>query len=87
MKQLSIRGFGRELERRLKEIAREKSISLNKAALFLLRKGAGLDRRPGHADVVGDSLDHLMGCWTEEEEKKFLENVEAFEGIDDSLWS
>lgn len=87
MKQLSIRGFDKELERRLKEVARDKDISLNKAAILLLRRGAGLDETMRSTNVVGDSLDDLIGCWTREEEEDFLQSMEAFEGIDEVLWS
>ncbi|MBI2821962.1 MAG: antitoxin [Acidobacteria bacterium] len=87
MKQLSLRGFDKELQRRLRKLAQQRGISLNKAALVLLRKGAGLDEKQEGADVVGDSLDHLIGRWSEKEEKEFLAKVEAFERIDEDLWS
>jgi len=87
MKQLSIRGFDKELERRLREVARERDISLNKAAVLLLRRGAGLDQTSWITNVVGDSLDELIGCWTREDEKDFLKSIEVFEQIDETLWS
>lgn len=87
MKQLSLRGFDRELLRRLESVAREKGISLNKAALLLMRKGAGLQENKKKADVVGTSLDHFIGRWSEKEEKEFLRKIEAFERIDAGLWS
>jgi antitoxin (DNA-binding transcriptional repressor) of toxin-antitoxin stability system len=33
--------------------------------------------------VVGHSLDHLFGTWSEEEEAEFLTAIEVFEQIDD----
>ncbi len=87
MHQLSIRGFDKELERRLREVAKERDISLNKAAILLLRKGAGLDTTNWCTNAVGDSLDELIGCWTAEDEKDFLKSIEAFEQIDKVLWS
>jgi hypothetical protein len=84
VKQLSLRGFDEELERRLKEFARSRGISLNKAAILLLRKGAGLGER--NRKGVGDSLDHLVGRWSEKEEKEFLREIEMFERVDESLW-
>lgn len=86
MNQLTIRGFDKDLERKLRQVAREQRLSLNKAALFLLRKGAGLSGPGKTKDVVGESLDHLIGKWSEEEEKEFLRAVEAFEQIDESIW-
>ena len=87
MRQLSIRGFDKELERRIREVAREREISLNKAAILLLRKGAGLEQTNRGSNIVGDSLDHLIGCWTVAEEKRFLNSIEEFEKVDKTLWS
>jgi hypothetical protein len=87
MNQLTVRGFDRELERRLRQVAREQGVSLNQAALILLREGAGLGRARGPANTIGDSLDDLIGCWSAEEEQVFQKAVEAFETIDPQLWS
>ena len=87
MNQLSIRGFDKELERRIREVASRRDISLNKAAILLLRRGAGLEETSPSTGVVGDSLDELIGSWTADDETEFLENTEAFERIDAGLWS
>lgn len=86
MRQLTLRGFDKELERRLREVARTRGVSLNQAALILLREGAGLlePRRP--ARVVGDTLDPLIGSWSAEEEAEFLKALAVFETVDPSLW-
>ena len=86
MKQLSLRGFDPELARKIHEVARKKGISLNRATISLLRKGAGLVENGKSADVVGDSLDHLIGKWSEEESKEFLKSIEPLEQIDRSFW-
>ena len=86
MTQLTVRGFDEDLERRLREIARRQGISLNRAALLLLRKGAGLDEPSGRANVVGDSLDHLAGTWSEAEAQEFQRAVGFFEEVDRELW-
>jgi len=86
MTQLTVRGFDKELERRLRELARREGLSLNRAALRLLRKGAGLDSPRERADVVGDALDHLVGAWSEAEAREFQTAVEAFEEVDAELW-
>ena len=36
VKKLTVRGFDKELERRLRDVARTKGVSLNQAALILL---------------------------------------------------
>jgi hypothetical protein len=86
MNQLTVRGFDRELERRLRQVAKERGVSLNQAALVLLREGAGLgrDRNPSH--VVGDSLDDLIGSWSADDERVFRQAIEVFETIDPRLW-
>ncbi len=84
--QLTIRGFEGELELRLRRLAREYDISLNKAALVLMRRGAGLETRRVKPDVVGSTLDHLMGVWSEEEAAEFNEATRDFDRVDESLW-
>ena len=84
--QLTVRGFDEHLERRLRQVARQHGVSLNRAALHLLRKGAGLGPDATKADVVGDSLDGLIGSWSETEAEQFLKAVSAFERVDRSFW-
>lgn len=86
MDQLTVRGFDKELARRLREVARSRGVSLNQAALILLREGAGLGTSGRRARVVGDSLDHLIGSWTPEEEREFLAVTGALEAVDTALW-
>lgn len=69
--QLTARGFDDEVDRAIRRLAERESISLNKAAIRLLRRGAGLE--PG---TIGASLDHLAGTWSEEDFREF-EAVEA----------
>jgi hypothetical protein len=87
MNQLTVRGFDKELERRLRQVAKDQGVSLNRAALILLREGAGLGAQPGTANLVGDSLDDLIGCWSADEERAFRKATEVFETIDPRLWS
>ncbi len=86
MTQLTVRGFDKELERRLREFAKARGISLNQAALMLLRQGAGLIGPRQRPNVVGDSLNHLIGSWSKEEEAEFLETIGGLEEVDPSLW-
>ncbi len=37
--------------------------------------------------VIGHSLDHLMGVWSEEEAAEFLEATKDFDSIDEDLWA
>ncbi len=87
MKQLSLRGFDPELEKSIRDLAREEGISLNRAAIRLLRKGAGLDpKSKKSSDVIGRSLDHLIGKWSAAEAQEFLRSIEPLEQIDRSFW-
>jgi hypothetical protein len=81
MDQLSLRGFDKELERRLKELARREGVSLNKAALILLKKGAGLSEPRHSGTAIGDALDHFIGRWSEAEEKELIESIAACEVV------
>jgi hypothetical protein len=83
--QLTIRGFDKPLERRLRDEARAAGSSLNRAALKLMRRGAGLEQA-SHALGVGASLDHLIGRWSADDERAMREAVRVFERVDEGLW-
>lgn len=85
MRQITIRLTDEALQKAVEETARREDISLNKAVVRLLRRGAGLDPEPD--DVVGNALDHLFGTWTEAEYQEFEEAVRVFEEIDPDEWS
>ncbi len=86
MNQLTIRGFGPELENRLRALAESEGISLNQAALRLLRAGAGLLMRTIPTCRIGNELDRFIGTWTNEEAEELAKAVHDFEAIDESLW-
>jgi len=81
MKQLTVRGFDEELTTRIKNLALNEGISLNQAVLRLLRKGANLEEKNDKSDVVGSSLDHMIGTWTEEEAGEIIRAIADFEEI------
>jgi len=85
MKQLTVRGFSLELERRLRWEARRSHTSLNRAALHLLTKGAGLSDE-GEMDVVGDSLNRFIGSWSDSEAEAFNDAVSELDTIDEAFW-
>ena len=86
MDQLSIRGFDKELERKVRGLARRERLSLNKAALVLMRRGAGLVESPDASATVGDALDSFVGRWSTRDERRFLQGVAACEAVDPDLW-
>ncbi|MCY4652047.1 MAG: hypothetical protein OXC95_02650 [Dehalococcoidia bacterium] len=86
MNQLTIRGFDDDLSASVRRLAKREGISLNEAALRLLRKGAGLADNSGGDGVVGSSLDHLIGSWTPAEANDVDSALEEFETIDETAW-
>ena len=86
MNQLTIRGFDDELARRIRQLARREGISLNRAVMKLLRRGAGLAERDHDPDVVGDSLDHLIGTWTAAEAAEMNRALDDLSRIDEEMW-
>jgi hypothetical protein len=85
VKQLTIR-IEAEVEREVRDLARREQISLNKAAVALLRESAAPSSGPHRSALVGNALDHLIGSWSARDERAFLERVEAFERVDESFW-
>jgi hypothetical protein len=84
--QLTVRCRDPELERRIRSLADAEGISLNKAALKLLRKGAQMDSRGARDRCIGSRLDHLAGTWSDEEAEEMAAELEVFERIDEDLW-
>jgi hypothetical protein len=86
MTQLTVRGFDPELERALRNLARRRGISLNRAALELMRRGSGLAAGGRTDECVGSSLDHLAGTWRDDEAEQILRVIESCNQIDEELW-
>ncbi len=86
MQQLSLRGFEKELERALRETARREGVSLNRAALLLMRRGAGLGSEGPSPTAVGNALDSFVGRWSAADERRVLAAIEPCEAIDEALW-
>ena len=83
--QLTLRGIDADLERRLRLEARNAGVSLNQAALRLLRRGAGLGDTAA-SNAVGGALDHLIGTWSESDERELLDATAVFDRIDEEFW-
>ena len=86
MNQLTVRGFDKALERRIREVAKSRGISLNQAAVLLLREGAGLTKSLERPAKVGDALKKFTGRWSKDEEREFLKAISPLEKVDPSLW-
>ena len=86
MNQITVRGFDDGLSARLHRLAKREGLSLNQAALRLLRRGAGLAEGPGQGDTVGDSFDRLIGSWTQADADEMEAALEEFETVDETAW-
>lgn len=86
MHQLTVRGFDTALAENIRQLAQRERISLNQAALRLLRRGAGLAGRREAGSVVGSSLDRFIGSWTREQAEAVNLALQDFKSIDQSMW-
>jgi len=84
--QITVRGLDAETERRVRDLASRLRISLNKAAVMLIRKGAGLRDEDSGPEVVGTLLDSFIGSWSHEDEANLLDSIRQMEQIDQDLW-
>lgn len=84
--QISVRGLDAETDRHLRELARRLGISRNRAAVMLLRKGAGLREDNAGPEVVGDALDSFFGSWSPDEEARLLKSIRELGQVDPELW-
>ena len=87
MNQLTIRGIDDALESRIQQLAHQEGISLNRAVMKLLRRGAGLAERGGSANTIGTALDHLIGTWTAEEASETEQALEDLSQVDEAMWT
>ena len=86
MSQLTLRGFDPRLEAEIRRIAESEGISLNQAALKLMRKGAGLEKRAKPGGGIGHRLDRFAGTWSAGEAKEIEASIRSLEQIDGDLW-
>ena len=84
MNQLTIRDFDDELASCIRQLASREGISLNQVVLRLLRRGANLEDSKDSTNIVGASLDHLMGTWTHEEAAAIDRALADFSRIDEA---
>ena len=75
MSQITLRGMEPELEDEVRRLAARQGISLNKAALQLIRKGAGLSSDRGSVQGIGDGLDDWVGSMTSDDARAISEAI------------
>ncbi len=87
MNQLTVRGFDDELSAAMHGLARREGISLNQAALRLLRRGAGITDSKRNPNAIGSALDDLFGVWSQDEADSFDRAIEVFGTVDEAAWA
>jgi hypothetical protein len=79
---LTLRNLPPALHRRIRRLARERRISLNRAVIELLEQRAVEPAaKPPH-----DDLDFLVGAWSADEAAAFEEELARQRTIDPELW-
>lgn len=84
--QLTLRGMDPRVSAEIERVAKANDISLNKAALRLLKRGAGIDDPSDKPNRIGSSLDRFIGTWTAQQASAFSRSIQSLEKIDDELW-
>ena len=64
--QYTLRNVPGEVDRRLRERARQRGISLNEAALQALREATGVAGDAARSGVTADRLAEVKGVWADE---------------------
>ncbi|GFO56982.1 hypothetical protein GMSM_39890 [Geomonas sp. Red276] len=88
MRQITLRGIPEDVESMVKDEARTRGVSLNKAFVSLLIRG--LERKPqsprmGATPKKGE-FRQFLGLWAEDETAAFNEALEEQRGVDEELW-
>lgn len=78
----NLRGIPPDVMLLLKREAKRLHTSVNALVLKMIERGLGFS----HEKQIYHDLDHLAGSWSAIDEKKFKENTQIFEQIDEDLW-
>jgi hypothetical protein len=88
MRQITLRGIPDNIETLAQEEAKSKGVSLNKAFISLLRRGAEQQtshRRKSHSEA--SEFSRFLGLWKEEDADTFDESLRQQRDIDKDIWS
>jgi hypothetical protein len=89
MRQITLRGITDDIETLAQKESKSKGVSLNKAFLSLLRKGAEQQARAGQTKKSRSrsEFSQFLGLWSEDETAVFDESLREQREIDKGLWS
>ena len=84
MKTVTLRKLPPKLEKTIRQRAKQKGVSVNRAVISLLEEHLGtVEKRPA---VEYHDLDALCGSWTKEEAAAFDKALAQQRAIDPDLW-
>lgn len=89
MRQITLRGIPEEITSIVKEEAKNKGVSLNKAFISLLRKGVERQRRRARPGKSGgkSEFSQFLGLWKEEDAEAFDRSLREQRTVDAEIWS
>ena len=85
MKTISVRGLDPTISKRLKEIAKKESKSVNQLVLDAIKECLGLKKNKKFT-LIHHDLDHLFGQWSEDEFRQVQGKINTERKIDRELW-
>ena len=85
MKSFTIRGIENELYNEIKKLSDDKSMSVNKFILALLKEDTGLKKDKKYTRVY-DDIDSLFGKWKAKEHRLITKKISSERVIDKELW-
>jgi len=84
MKSITIHDLDDDLDRRIRALAMEKGLSLNKTIKFVLRMALGLEGGCQKARL--DQFQDLFGAWSSSDFQAFQEQTADFSEVDPADW-
>lgn len=84
MKAVTLRNLPPQLDRTIRQRAKNKGVSVNKAVISLLQEHLGQSKRKPARRC--HDLDGLAGSWTKQEAEAFDRALAKQRGIDLELW-
>ena len=82
MNQIILRQIPDEVDQAVRRVAKQKSLSLNKAAISLLKKSVGLE----NSGNKKRDLSKLAGTWSKKQAQDFDQHLKIFDKIDREVW-
>ncbi len=86
MKAVTLRSLPPEVSKMIRQEAKRKGTSINKAVISLLQRKAAAEEKAKHRRAVYHDLDALAGSWSKKEGASFDKALAAQRRIDLDLW-